>query len=419
MHNNRKNIPKSRTSDKSDTSSQNQYLFGEPQLIAGESTFKDPNKDTKQFGNWEKLVQLVPEPIREPQMKLEDIIGKDQVQKIESAGRIVFHSAGDTGARFTMASLGNEEDVIDKMEEDFNELDPRNIPSFFYHLGDVVYNFGENEYYYDQFYEPFRNYPAPIFAIPGNHDGMVYRDDPEQSLSALMSHFCDSEPRHSPEAGGLTRTTITQPGVYFTLTAPLVTIIGLYSNALEDPGVISSEGGTYPIDDKQKDFLKSELQRLKNENYAGAVILAVHHPPYTSGEIHGGSVGMRKDIDDAIQFAGFAPHVILSGHSHNYQRYTRQMVDGHQIPYIIAGSGGHNATPIRQHGGRNPIRTPVTIEDVTFDRYFADYGYLRIVVTLKLLRIEFHDVSSGLDSKSAMDACTVDLQSRTLTTDTP
>ena len=95
------------------------------------------------------------------------------------------------------------------------------------------------------------------------------------------------------------------------------------------------------------------------------------------------------------------------------------MDDGHQIPYIVAGSGGHNATPIRQHGGRKPIRTPVTIEDVTFERYFADYGYLRIVVTPKLLRIEFHDVSSGLDSKSAMDACTVDLQSRTLTTDTP
>jgi len=34
-----------------------------------------------------------------------------------------------------------------------------------FHLGDVVYNFGEWNYYYDQFYEPFRNYAAPIFAI--------------------------------------------------------------------------------------------------------------------------------------------------------------------------------------------------------------------------------------------------------------
>ena len=51
---------------------------------------------------------------------------------------------------------------------------PEAGPSFFFHLGDVVYNFGEAQYYYDQFYEPFRAYDRPIFAIPGNHDGMVF-----------------------------------------------------------------------------------------------------------------------------------------------------------------------------------------------------------------------------------------------------
>jgi predicted phosphodiesterase len=48
-----------------------------------------------------------------------------------------------------------------------------NAGQILYHLGDVVYSFGEAAYYYDQFYDPFRNYPAPIFAVPGNHDGMV------------------------------------------------------------------------------------------------------------------------------------------------------------------------------------------------------------------------------------------------------
>ena len=85
-----------------------------------------------------------------------------------------------------------------------------------------------------------------------------------------------------------------QPGVYFTLKAPFVTIVGLYSNLLEDPGVISSEEGKYPnLDDKQKDFLQSELKLLHDENYSGAVILAVHHPPYTSGVIH---VGMLWNV---------------------------------------------------------------------------------------------------------------------------
>ena len=49
----------------------------------------------------------------------------------------------------------------------------RAAPAFFFHLGDVIYNFGEADYYYDQFYEPFRAYDRPIFAIPGNHDGAV------------------------------------------------------------------------------------------------------------------------------------------------------------------------------------------------------------------------------------------------------
>ena len=51
---------------------------------------------------------------------------------------------------------------------------------------------------------------------------------------------------------------MTQPGVYFTLDAPFVSIIGLYTNVLEGPGVISSQDGKYPtlVGDHQFDFLK-------------------------------------------------------------------------------------------------------------------------------------------------------------------
>jgi Calcineurin-like phosphoesterase len=44
------------------------------------------------------------------------------------------------------------------------------FPAFFYHLGDVVYYDGEHASYYQQFYDTYLHYPAPIFAIPGNHD---------------------------------------------------------------------------------------------------------------------------------------------------------------------------------------------------------------------------------------------------------
>jgi len=396
---------------------QGQYFFGEPKYIPGETSFQDQKSDVAFYNLVNKnLLQPIPPPrVNPPIMHLEDILGKDQVQQIQKNGRIVFHSVGDTGASLK-AGPRDEALVTDKMAEDFNDPNAADIPRFLFHLGDVIYNFGEDEYYYDQFYEPFRNYQAPIFAIPGNHDGVVYKSEVAKTLEAFQEHFCSEEPRHAPQAAGLLRTTMTQPGVYFTLSSPFITIIGLYSNVLEDPGVISSQGGTNSLSDDQKNFLKSELKRLHDQNYPSAVIITVHHPPYTGGTTHGGSPGMLKDIDDAVKYAGgFGPHAVLSGHAHNYQRFTR-IINNQEIPFIIAGSGGHNASPIRVGSGNTVIRTPVKEGDHIFDRYFHDYGYLRLVVTPKLMSIEFHDVSSGLDSKSPADVCTVDLKTRKLTT---
>ena len=182
-------------------------------------------------------------------------------------------------------AIANEASVADAMAWDVR-TGGSNAPAFFFHLGDVVYNFGEGQYYYDQFYEPFRGYDRPIFAIPGNHDGIVFGDDPDTphaaTLTAFLRNFCADAAAPSPDAGGLVRSTMTQPGVYFTLDAPFVSIVGLYTNVLEGPGVISSQDGHYPVlsGDAQLDFLKAELKRLAPARKAQerAVIIACHHP---------------------------------------------------------------------------------------------------------------------------------------------
>ncbi len=51
-------------------------------------------------------------------------------------------------------------------------------------------------------------------------------------------------------------------------TAPLLRIIALYSNVLEDPGVIASKD----LGNSQLDFLKAALTRAKK--FAGALVLA-------------------------------------------------------------------------------------------------------------------------------------------------
>ena len=90
-------------------------------------------------------------------------------------------------------------------------------------------------------------YDAPIFAIPGNHDGMVW-DQKQVSLAAFLDNFCAPVVKHADNAGSLHRTTMNQPGVYFTLEAPFASIVGLYSNTPDKgPGVISNaqSGGAF------------------------------------------------------------------------------------------------------------------------------------------------------------------------------
>src|SRR5262249_6337221 len=147
--------------------------------------------------------------------------GPDVVKQIQNAGRIVFHSVGDTGAS-AMKTYPYEIHVSDMVTEDFRTSPVNNRPAFLFHLGDIVYNFGEAMYYYDQFYEPFRNYPGPIFAVPGNHDSFVIPGTPaaQTPLTTFSRNFCSPSPMVTKEAGSLHRTAMTQPGIYFTLDAP-------------------------------------------------------------------------------------------------------------------------------------------------------------------------------------------------------
>jgi hypothetical protein len=346
--------------------------------------------------------------------------GKSTTDAITKAGQIVFHAAGDTGAT---RGPKTEISVVAKMLADFEDEASHAVPQFFYNLGDVVYSFGEHKYYYDQFYEAYRNYPRPIFAIPGNHDGIVLPPPAgpgTPTLSAFKENFCNSAFVHGTDAMGLSRTTMIQPEVFFTLEAPFIRILGLYSNVLENPGVISTQSGRFPdVTDRQLDYLKAALSRVKKEGFAGALLFAVHHPPYASG-LHSGSIAMLKEIDAICNSAGVWPHAVISGHAHNYQRYTRAL-NGRQIPYLIVGNGGHAVNPLTKGAAiRTPVEMPVfeqpeAKDTVTFESYDdKNYGYLRVIADAKQLRIEYHPASDGTTTKTPDDAVTVELTSGAL-----
>jgi hypothetical protein len=390
-----------------------QPIFSQPKPSPDPTSFKDPVTD-KKFQGIAKL-QAVPalrEDVVEPVVTLAQVYGKAgaaTVRAIEHTNQIVFHSVGDTGS---VVGPSTQSLVADKMVSDFNEAKAADVPSFLFHLGDVVYYFGEAAYYYDQFYEPYRDYPAPILAIAGNHDGVIYPNDPAPTLDAFLRNFCSASAIQSPDSGNLLRTTMIQPGVYFTLEAPFVRILGLYSNVLEDPGVISGEHGENTVlDDRQTNFLTAALKRIKKEKFAGAVIIAVHHPPFSGGSEHGGSPAMLQDIDDACTAAGVWPHAVFSGHAHNYQRFTRT-INGMQIPFIVAGCGGHSPLSTM----RTTYRTPYKVDDtLTLENYDTkDYGYLRVVANATTLSIEFHPQNDGSTAKTPNDTVTILLAKHTI-----
>ena len=357
-------------------------------------------------------------------LNLADFLPQEVTTAIQRAGKISFHAVGDTGAakvgraQTVQTAIEHEAAVADAMSADVQNqgLDS---PAFFFHLGDVIYNFGEAQYYYDQFYEPFRAYDRPIFAIAGNHDGMVFGQGSSApqvpTLDAFLANFCAPAPARSPDAGGLMRSVMTQPGVYFTVDAPFVSIIGLYSNVLEGPGVISSQRGHFPIVDNQLDFLKSELTRLKPMRQARerAVVIAVHHPALSADVKHAGSKGLEKDLDACCKAAGLWPDVVLSGHAHLYQRFTRT-VAGKETPYVVSGSGGFAATP-PQH--KLPP-APITVGDYRLEiDPIVEFGYLTIETDAQTISITFKTATrSGV---AIRDAVSVDLKAGKLLVGAP
>jgi hypothetical protein len=303
-------------------------------------------------------------------LDLREIIPADQYQHVTNGKRLVFHTAGDLGG---IKDPVPQERVAQSLEEDFlpDPADKSLNPAFFYALGDCVYFNGQAQDYYDQFYLPYEHYIAPILAVPGNHDGDAVA--PETSLAAFVRNFCQPETGyHSPDAREDTRTAMIQPYVFWTLTTPLISMVGLYSNVPEH-GVIHPD---------QQGWLNSELASLPKDL---PLIITMHHPVYSADDHHSGSQIMHEAVNTAITESGRIPDLILAGHVHNYQRFKRTTSD-RDILYIVAGAGGyHNLHRVALVNG-DRVTTPVTLiedgDEVTLEKYLDDrHSFLRLEVT--------------------------------------
>jgi hypothetical protein len=416
--------------------SQNGFSFANPTLTADNFfTYSAGEIEADAKLIEEQVTEPIPAPrVQPPVMDLSAVLPATAIAAIQAAGKIVFHSVGDTGG---VVKAEPQLAVADAMAADLNGKNyATGLPAFFFHLGDVVYYFGQQEYYPEQFYDPYRNYNAPIFAIAGNHDGVMYKNEPvSYSLEAFINNFCTAEPAIG--VSGFARTTMVQPGAYFVLTAPYVRFIGLYSNTGESVGVLS--GGV--IGNDQTTFLRQQLAAALAARNADpksqrpeALILGVHHPPFTGASDHFPSASMLQEIDTCCQQAGIWPDLVISGHAHLYERYTRTMKgDGRQIPYIVAGNGGYyNLSKLKTDAnGNKPTPGQQTEPDgqgntITLGQFNdTNFGFLRITVDATSLQVEALAVSgtatttttsTPIPAPTIVDQFIVDLTKHTVST---
>lgn len=269
--------------------------------------------------------QPLPPPLGQPpyHYDLESVIPGIGAQAAANA-KIVFHCVGDTGG---IKNGDYQINVADAMKADLG-LPAGQAPSFFYHLGDVVYFNGQLSEYYGQFYEPYDGYTPPIISIPGNHDGDPI-DSTQVSLDGWVAYFMTAQPHVDPASHDAPRVTMSQPNVFFTLLCPFVTIVGIYTNVPEHGSV----------DSVQQQWLSNEFATADPNK---PLIVALHHPVYSFDSFHSGSPNMANVLDQAINDSQRVPNMVLTAHVHNYQRIEQTVAGGITVPFIVSGNGGYH-----------------------------------------------------------------------------
>jgi hypothetical protein len=338
----------------------------------------DPVADLKEMTRFEPIPHPPPQRLSVPL----NVFDPAASQAAEEANQLVFHCVGDVGG---VNGTATEEAIAAAMEDQTSGSTKSDRPAFLYILGDVVYYNGQQRLYKTEFYEPYQFYRSLIFAIPGNHDGDTHvqkGDEPdiEPSLYGFFENFCDSVPRYASPY----RMSMTQPYPYWTLDAPFVTIIGLYSNV---EGSLDARGRS-----DQQYYLEAQLKAVPDNK---KLLITVHHPSYSLDSAHGGCPDILDALDLAVQHVGRQPDAVLSGHVHNYQRFSRAVGD-RKIPYVVAGAGGYANDTRSMHKLQKALGVPIelpyktTVAGVNLENYQEEEpGFMRVTATPHKLKFEY------------------------------
>nr|WP_281284613.1 metallophosphoesterase [Nonomuraea diastatica] len=210
--------------------------------------------------------------------------------------------------------------------------------SFAVIASDVVYPTGSGNEYGDKFFRPYKDYDAPIYAIPGNHDWY-------DGLGGFMRVFCDAELKPKPDRGirgllwrkpepidearlagarklrGRPSQQATQPGPYWAIESDNLLIVGV------DTGIKNI------IDKGQTAWLRRVSLDPRPK------ILVTGKPIYTANAYKPSPLEEGGTIDDIVRDPAHRYVAAIGGDVHNYQRYPVKVGD-RLIQYVVSGGGG-------------------------------------------------------------------------------
>jgi hypothetical protein len=221
---------------------------------------------------------------------------------------------------------------------------------------DVIYPAGGLLEYAYKLSWPYRHYPRPIYALPGNHDWY-------DGLRGFMAYFCGQtsvppRPRRSlfSRAGLLERLWLEEsepddpvkrqfletlrqgasqqvrlPGAYYRISTGPLDLIAI------DTGI----DGT--IDATQGEWLRQISRSHKPK------VLLTGKPIYVNGRHHPCPIdrGRQGTVDDIIRDPAHRYVAAIGGDVHNYQRYPVQ-IGSRTIQYLVSGGGGAYMHPTHQ-----------------------------------------------------------------------
>ena len=106
---------------------------------------------------------------------------------------------------------------------------------------------------------------------------------------------------------------------------------------------------------------------------------------------------MGDALDSAFKASKRLPQLVISGHVHDYQRFTRSDL-AQLIPYVVIGNSGYHNLHLLAPGS-NPgeqIAPGVTFEYGDD----AEYGFLKLTVDGGKIRGEYVGVTPGITSNA-------------------